>query len=638
MKNKVQRWIEKLRNGPISPMVRGAKRSMALGVALGIGIGVGLWLSNGQSSAPAQDAAHAHGDGNKKKATVWTCSMHPQIRQSEQGKCPICGMDLIPLADNGDEPGPKTVVMSERAKILAQIGTTAVRRQQMATTDLRLLGRIEPNETAEKNVTAWTGGRIDRLHVRATGRVVHRGQTIATLYSPEVFSAHQDLLVAKKQVDKMKGSNEATQNAAKRALDASRTRLRLLGVPETEITTLEQQETPTTKVAIRTPFSGTVTERVATEGAYVSTGALLYKVVDLSSVWVQLDAYERDLPSLSTGQKVEINVEGLADEPFTGEITFIDPTLDPARRVARVRVEVNNKNGKLRPGMFVEAEVKSSLKDGAQPPLVVPETAPLFTGHRAIVFVEAPNAKRPTYIARTVRLGVKTGNEYPVVAGLSEGERVVTKGAFTLDADLQIRGGESMMTEPDDLQQSNIAPILPVTATARKKTAPVLKAYLEIQKHLAADDFTKAKAAGERLVKSAKKIKISGAKATAEFWKSHHKHMVMLGAKFAASASIEGARGVFEPLSNQIILLLERMGNPLDVSVKLTFCPMAFGSKGAHWIQLGDVVDNPYYGSAMRTCGEIQTTIDAGTHLLQKKIESDNPETTETVSAGGHNH
>ena len=626
----LKKLMSKLRAGTISPILL----IVALIVTLGAGISAGLMISGGRSSSPDHGASHGHAEDGASKTTIWTCSMHPQIRQPEPGKCPICGMDLIPLAGDGDEPGPKTVVMSERAKTLAQIGTTAVRRQLMAATDLRLLGRIEPNETAEKNVTAWTGGRIDRLHVKVTGQTVHRGQIVATLYSPEVFSAHQDLLVAKKQVEKMKDSTDAARNAAKRALEASRTRLRLLGVPENELSKLEQQNKPTTKVAIRTPFAGTVTERVATEGAYVSTGALLYSVVNLSSVWVQLDAYESDLPSLSTGQEVEIKVEGLANETFTGEITFIDPTLDPARRVARVRVEVKNRDGRLRPGMFVEAEVKSALKDGTQPPLVVPETAPLFTGHRAVVFVADTTADRPTYTARTVRLGLKTGTEYPVIAGLAEGERVVTKGAFTLDADLQIRGGESMMTEPDDLQQKEEDNILPVTAAEQKKLAPVLNAYLEVQKQLAADDFEKAKSASDALVKSANKVKLGGAKATSVFWNAHQKNIVMQGKAFATSASIEAARGIFETLSHQIIVLLERIGNPLESSVKLTFCPMAFGSKGAHWIQSGDVVDNPYYGSAMRTCGDIKKTIDAGTHLMSDRAASG----TQAAAAGGHHH
>ena len=625
MKKKIKNIIERFRIGKSTIIL------MLIPLAVGVAVGALMFSGNKESQ---EHASHDHAPAAESKETIWTCSMHPQVRQPDPGLCPLCAMDLIPLVDDGDEPGPKTVKMSERAKALARIVTTPVKRQRVAATDLRLLGRIEANETAEKSVTAWTGGRIDRLHVRTTGQKIRAGQTIATLYSPEVFSAHQDLLVAKKQVEKMSGSTDAAKSAAQRALEASRTRLRLLGVPTNVLENLEQQSEPTTRVAIRSPFAGTVTERVATEGAYVNTGAQLYKVVNLSKVWVQLDAYESDLPTISVGQDVEIEVEGISGEIFVGKVTFIDPTLDPTRRVARVRVEVDNKDGQLRPGMFVEAEVKSPLKEGAQPPLVIPETAPLFTGHRAIVFVEDTKAERPTYTARTVRLGLKTGEEYPVIAGLSEGEQVVTKGAFTLDADLQIRGGSSMMTEPDDSTGAAADAIIQITAQERKKLSSVFKAYLELQKQLAADEFDKSKDAAETLAKESKKAKIKGPKAAADFWKEKRQHLQKHATELSSAKSIEEARGVFEMLSKQIISMLERLGNPLDVSVRLAFCPMAMGSKGAHWVQQGDVVDNSYYGDAMRTCGEIKNTVDAGSYLLTEDAAA----TPAAAPAGGHQH
>lgn len=581
-------------------------------------------------------AQHAHEDDSvqEHKATVWTCSMHPQVRQPDPGLCPLCAMDLIPLANHGDDPGPHTVVLSQRAKILAKIATTPVRRKNGTGTDLRLLGRIEANEAAMKNVTAWTGGRIDKLHVKVTGQKVRAGQTIAALYSPEIFAAHQDLIVAKKQLERMSEGTESSKIAAKRVYEASRNRIRLLGVPNKVVEELEIKDKPTTRIAVRTPFAGTVVERVATEGAYVETGALLYKVVNLKNVWVQLDAYESDLSSLSLHQEVDIHVEGITDETFTGEITFIDPILDSVRRIARVRVEVKNKDGKLRPGMFVQAEVKADLEDGAAPPLVIPDTAPLFTGWRAIVFVEDPKAERPTYNARTVRLGLKTGDAYPVIAGLFEGERVVTKGAFTLDADLQIRGGNSMMTRPDDRVKDGVDLIIPITDKERKKLIPVVEAYLELQKMLAADDFEKAKSAAQALGAAGAKSKINGPLAAANYWLKIRKHLRTHAGNLAKMRSIEEARGVFEVLSKQVISMLERLGNPLDVPIRLAFCPMAMGSKGAHWVQRGEVVDNSYYGDAMRTCGEIQNTIEAGAYLLKEKPAASAP----AASAGGVQH
>jgi len=555
-------------------------------------------------------------EGHEDPVASWSCSMHPQIKQPDPGQCPICGMDLIALRDTvGEGRGPKTVVLSERAKAMAKIRTTPVRRRHSQAPILRLLGRIEPNETSIKDVTAWTGGRIDRLHVKVTGERVRKGQVIATLYSPEVFSAHQDLIVARKQIVRMASSSDSSRRAASRAQGAARSRLRLLGVPPNEVAKMEQQEQPTTSIAIRTPFGGTVMQRVATEGAYVATGALLYKIADLTELWFQLDAYERDLPNIRVGQDVDIRVQGIPQEIFRGKVAFIDPTLDSKSRTSRVRVAVKNEDGRLRPGMFAEADVKSQPDDGGLAPLVIPSTSPLFTGRRSIVFVEDPNANRPTYKARVVRLGPRSGDEYPVVAGLSLDERVVISGAFALDADLQIRGGESMMGEPDDTQVGAWDDIIDMSPKERKAWAPALAAYLDCQKSLAADDFDGARDAAARLVQKSITSELSGSATAVQFWSEHKQTLAAHASSLVGAKGIEEARGIFEPLSRTIISLLQRLGNPLDSPVRLAFCPMAMGSKGAEWIQDSEVIDNSYFGAMMLRCGEIRATAEPGSHL-----------------------
>jgi Cu(I)/Ag(I) efflux system membrane fusion protein len=422
-------------------------------------------------------------------------------------------MDLIPVTANAESSAdaPERVILSERAKALARLRTTTVRRRSGASAELQLLGRIEPNETTLRTITAWTGGRIDRLFVNVTGQSVWAGQPIATLYSPEVFAAHQDLLVAKRQVERLASSPESTRQAVRAALDAARERLRLLGVPDDELTRMETQTEPTRAVSIRTPFGGTVIERLATEGAYVATGAPLYRIANLKKLWVQLDAYESDLSRLSKGQTVRVSVDALPGEEFEGQVTFIDPTLDKAKRTARVRVEIDNADGRIRPGMFAEATVdtgdtvkEASKKKGTakaqeaakseqekEGPLVIPATAPLFTGRRALVYVELLSDGRTAYEPRTVRLGPRLGEFYPVVAGLSEGERIVTRGAFVLDADLQIRGGPSMMTaDPNDESALKVPIVLPPSELG--KLGPVVSSYIHVQEALAADDLSAA--------------------------------------------------------------------------------------------------------------------------------------------------
>lgn len=568
--------------------------------------------------------------------------MHPQVRHPEPGKCPICGMDLI-LVDSADESGNGEhnvrVVLSERARALAKIRTTPVHRQADAAGQVRLLGRFEPNETTLKSITAWTGGRIDRLAVNFTGERVRVGQAIATLYSPEVFAAHQDLIVAKRQLRRKDRASEvegaapgaaqgaaegavggAPQGTARRAamaaLDAARERLRLLGVPDDALARMEGEDRPTREVTIRTPFAGTVIERLATEGAYVSTGTPLYRIANLKTLWVQLDAYESDLSHLSVGQSVTIGVDAWPGETFQGKVTFIDPTVNSVRRTAQVRVQVENSDGRLRPGMFAEATVASTATDSDPTPLVVPASAPLFTGRRAVVYVEMQHDDRGVaYEPRTVRLGPRLGAVYPVVAGLSEGDRVVTRGAFALDADLQIRGGPSMMSGGDHEDDGQWDRVVTLPLEARRELIPVVDAYLAVQAALAEDELARANSEAGRLESAVLQVRMARSQQGLTAWSAIAKSLKNHARQIATAVNLESAREGFEPLSGATIMLLARFGNPLDRPLRLAFCPMASGSDGAFWVQRGREIDNAYFGAMMRTCGEVRQEVAPGGFL-----------------------
>ena len=624
-----------------APSGRGARvrAYAAQGIMLIIGLVIGASFVGLRSCAAPKvdDAQHSHASDDGAE-TIWTCSMHPQIRQSEPGQCPICGMDLIPVTSRArdSQENANRVELSERARALAKLRTVLVRRQAETTADLRLLGRFEPNETTLKTVTAWTGGRIDRLQLNVTGEQVRAGQVIATLYSPEVFAAHQDLLSAARQVERMQASPEASRNAAGAAFDAARERLRLLGVPDDELSRMQEQDRPTRAVAVRSPFAGTVIERMATEGAYVSTGTPLYRIANLTSLWLQLDAYENDLARLSLGQAVHVSVDALPGEEFEGSVTFIEPTLDPRRRTAKVRVQVANRDGRLRPGMFAQATVATREATGELGPLVIPKSAPLFTGRRAIVYVELRSEDRTTYEPRTVRLGPRLGEVYPVVAGLAAGDRVVTRGAFALDADLQIRGGASMMTAADDQQEGAWDGVFTLSAGERRSLSPVVSAYLDVQSGLADDSLDLAKAGARALMNALKGVELRRMPKAHAAWvvitaalRGHAQHIAMAN-------SLEGARAGFELLSEAIIRLLSRFGNPLDHALRLAFCPMATGSDGALWVQKGSAIDNSYFGASMLTCGEVRQEIPPGGYLAPAVERSS--EERGAAPAGGHNH
>ncbi len=595
-----------------NPFVRRTLPILA-GVLLvgGIAFGVGR-LTAGDSGGEE----HTH--GGEDEGTIWTCSMHPQIQESQPGQCPICGMDLIPLVAGGEEElADNEVTMSPRARALARLRTTEVRRISASGETLRMLGRVDYDETTLQTVTAWTGGRIDRLHVEVTGQRIRRGQIVASLYSPEIYAAHQDLMTAKTQVERLAAASPIARASAEAQLEAARQRMILLGVPQAEVTRMELHTgNPARNVAIRSPFSGTVLERLASEGAYVQTGSPLYRVANLTRLWVQLDAYESDLPHLSLGQTVALEVEALPGEPLDGRIAFIDPIIDPLRRTARVRIEVSSPDQRLRPGMFVEAVLRAGGEgDERHQPLVIPATAALFTGRRSVVYVELSGRERPTYEARVVRLAPQVGDIFPVVAGLAEGERVVSNGAFSLDADLQIRGGRSMMMGGDDSTPGPYDLAIEAPAEWDEGLRPVVAAYLQVQHHLSVDELEGAKTSAAELVTAVDAITLTEPANAVEAWQPLARHLRMHGGRLAAATTIEEARGQFESLGERIAILLRVFGNPMDTALRVAFCPMAFDNRGASWVQSAEDVENAYFGNAMRTCGSVRDTVEPDAFL-----------------------
>ena len=574
---------------------------IALAVAVLAGLVVGLFVG-GDDLPPPREHVHAEAAD----ATTYTCSMHPQIRSNEPGQCPICGMDLVPVTEDEGSGSLAHIELSERAKALAQVRTHRVGKLGDASTQLRLSGRIEQDETGIRTVTSWTAGRIDRLHVATTGEAVRAGQTIATLYSPEIYTAHRDLLQAIRQLSAMSSNVAFARKSAEATVEAARQKLRLLGVSNQEITSMEGAEQPWTQIRIRTRFGGTVIERLVNEGAYVQAGTGIYRVADLSKLWVQLDAYEPDLPRLRLGQHVVLKIDALPDATLGGTVEFIDPVVDPVKRTARVRVEVPN-DGELRPGMFVEATVTGGVESGAEAPLVVPATAPLFLGRRSVVYVELPGDS-PAYEAREVTLGPRAGEVYPVLDGLVEGERVVVNGAFAIDADLQIRGGNSLMMRPDDEERAE-ATLLDVPDDFRTSLAAIVNAYLEVQVALAADDFEGARAAGKTLAAVVDKFAPEAPTDAAEVWLSLRQKFRTHAKDVDEAQDIDRARAVFRDASRSMSTLLHRFGNPTQKELRIAYCPMAFDNEGAEWIQATQSVKNSYFGSMMLMCGEIRETI-----------------------------
>lgn len=428
--------------------------------------------------------------------TVWTCSMHPQIQQPEPGLCPICSMPLIPVATGGEVGSMREFKTGEAALKLMEVQTSPVERR-FVTAEVRMVGKIAYDETRLGYITAWIPGRLDRLFVDYTGIRVEKGDHMVYIYSPELLAAQEELIQALRAVEELSASGlDIMKETAQATVVAAREKLRLWGLAPDQIEETERRGTPSDHMTIYAPIGGIVIHKNALEGMYVKTGTRIYTIADLSHVWVKLDAYESDLMWLRYGQKVAITGEAYPGESFTGWIAFIDPVLDERTRTVKVRVNVPNPDGKLKPEMFVHSVVKARVamggrvmdpdligrwicpmhpevvKDAAGAcdlcgmplvtaeslgyvaaveeeevrPLVIPVSAALVTGKRAIVYVEVPDQDQPTFEGREIVLGPRAGDYYIVRHGLDEGDMVVTRGAFKIDSALQIQAKPSMMT------------------------------------------------------------------------------------------------------------------------------------------------------------------------------------------------
>ena len=623
----------------------------------------------GEQASATTQAGHEH-DVAEEAATIWTCSMHPQIRQPEPGLCPICGMELIPLKESdGQELGARQLQLSEAAQKLADVQTYPVERRAV-TRDVRMVGKIDYDETRLEYITAWVPGRLDRLFVDYTGVPVKKGEHMVYLYSPEILTAQEELIQAAETVRNLEQSDVGiVRDTAKATVDAAREKLRLWGLTEEQINEIEASGSPSDHITIYAPASGIVVHKNAVEGMYVQTGSRIYTIADLSKLWVKLDAYESDLKWLRYGQKVSFTAEAYPGETFEGRISFIDPVLTGKTRTVKVRVNVDNADGRLKPDMFVRAQVHATLgnaqkvvsttlagkwicpmhpsviedapgdcsicemplvsseslgyvdaaEPGAELPLVVPDSAPLITGKRAVVYVKSADRKG-VFEGREVQLGPKAGEFYVVESGLNAGDLVVTNGNFKIDSAMQIRAKPSMMSPdetdepPEQAHRGAAKPgkTLDVPAAFTAQLKQVFHGYLHVHTGLVEGKADDAKTAAGKLLERLDEVDMGLLGHDAHMaWMKHLKEIRETAQQVVDAEDLTGARAVFAQLTEALIPVARKFGTGLGQPLNIMYCPMAFNNRGADWMQLGEDLENPYYGDAMLRCGEIKGTLGA---------------------------
>lgn len=396
-------------------------------VALLVG-GLGGYLLSGNK---AEKAAPGETKSSENSQT-WTCSMHPQIRQNEPGKCPICGMDLIPLKKLS--ANPNIIEMSNEAVKLANIQTSKV-GFTLPEKEILLQGKVKVDERRVSNQTSHISGRIEKLYVSFTGEKVAYGQKIASIYSPELITAQKELFEAIK-----------TKDGSSLLYNAARNKLKQWKLTDKQIDAIEKSGQVQKIIDIRADKQGVVLKRNVAVGDHLNEGSVLFTVADLSRVWVIFDAYEADIAWLDEGDEISFTVSSIPGETFEEKVDFIDPIIDPQTRTAAVRIEVSNKNGQFKPEMFASGRIIAELPI-EEAHLTVPKSSVMWTGKRSVVYVSVPEIESPVFEFREVTLGHDLGGYFIVEDGLKEGEMVVTHGAFKVDAAAQLAGKKSMMNK-----------------------------------------------------------------------------------------------------------------------------------------------------------------------------------------------
>lgn len=400
----------------------------------------------------------------------YTCSMHPSVHANEPGKCPICSMDLVPVMKRGSAtttPAANGSAKQEMANMPGMPGMAPAkadgsgtesnefnvpveRQQQIGVTyapverrplnhTIRAVGMVEPDSTRRWSFVARVAGYVEKLFVTSPGEIVEKDVPLLSIYSPDLLTTERELVSLFKMRDSAR-SKEA-RDTAQRLIDAARSRLEQWNVTSDQIAELERSRRPPEFLILRSPFRGIVEQVAAQQGASVKPGDRLVDVADLSTVWVWAEFYENELRMLQQGQKFWLTSGSYPGASFEGKIAVINPFIDPAKRTAKVRIEIDNPDFKLQPGMFVNAELAMAMGEG----LTIPVSAIMPTGTRNIVFVDKGEGKLEP---RLVELGAKYGDNYEVREGVREGERVVSSANFLIDAEAKVQGALKAFDAP----------------------------------------------------------------------------------------------------------------------------------------------------------------------------------------------
>jgi Cu(I)/Ag(I) efflux system membrane fusion protein len=621
---------------------------------------------------------------------IYTCPMHPNIRQPSPGRCPICGMELVLASSGAADLDELAVTIEPAQRRLANIQTSQAQSAPLEAT-LQTVGLIAVDESRQATISAYIDGRLERLFADYTGVSIAKGDHLAVIYSPQLYGAQVEYVEARRALA-ASGGLPAVRQAQEALATNTRHRLREFGMTDEQITELEQSGNAQSRLTIYAPQGGTVIEKLAVEGNYVEAGDPIYRIAELSTVWLMLKLFPEDAARIRFGQRVEAEVQSQPGETLVGRVAFIDPTVDPETRTVGVRVELLNEDGRLRPGDYAEARISLPIgpqgkvfdadlagkwispmhpqvirEEPGQCPICgmdlvptsrygfsdepvpqpvsihVPRSAVLLAGGNSVVYVETEPGR---FEIRPVTVGPILRDKIVIVEGLKPGENVATAGNFLIDSQMQLAGKPSLIDPSRAIAKSkerkgpldfDEVVVQPVQGQTGEMLESLYDAYFGVQQALASDKTPPAEVAQSLHSAASKLIDDPGlpepaAKLVQEIAaNSEHLHHMDLA----------DARKTFKPISHAVVTLAtQARSEDAKTSFIHFFCPMVPGG-GGDWLQATDQLLNPYFGSEMLRCGEkVRQFPPQGAAAMKESQnqKNDRPSTKQDQSERTHDH
>jgi len=585
---------------------------MAMGLfAIVVGFGAGsIWgpavvtrtkavlsISSGTEDEAAPDDAEGSG------LEFYTCGMHPWVILPEPGLCPICHMDLTPL-----DPEKFSGEISIDPIVTQNIGVriAEVKSGPIVQT-IRTVGTVAYDETRVRDINIKVSGWIENLYVDYEGVEVKKDDPLFDFYSPKLYSAQSEYLSSLK----MRGRGGVaflpeTMLDAERLIEDARIQLEFFDITPEQIEAIEADGTPAKTMTIRSPYDGVVIAKHANEGMRINSGMRVYQIADLSKVWVMVSLYEYQLPFIEEGQEATMTLPYIPGHTFEGRVIYVYPYLNEQTRQIHVRLEFENHDGMLKPGMYASIELRSTLADEQT---IAPRSAVIDTGERQVAFVSLGEGR---FEPRDVQMGVATEDGFvEILDGLAPGEMVVVSGQFLLDSEARIRESIAKMLKGDlAVDQVAVADVVGASELASLPgdvsdgISTALTAYFQMGDLLANDTIEGIADPARRVAGAIDALEKTEIPDFEHFWHEHEEIAVIRdkSLEIAGMTDLEAARLAFVDLSNAFATLVKATGIPPSFAliVQELHCPMY--QDGSSWLQPAGDVRNPFYGSMMLEC------------------------------------